>query len=349
MPIKRSFCFTHDTGEDVFLFTLFNTRGTEVRITNYGAIISSLILRSGYGAPNDIVLGFDDIRDYLSASYLSNYPYMGAVCGRYANRIKGARFSLNGREYRLKSNLGEDCLHGGKDGFDKKLWQIIPGSDEDKGILSMRYLSRDGEEGFPGNLETSIHFELTEQDQLIYQFYCTTDKPTPVNLTHHSYFNLHNGTGTIEDHELRIPGSRILAQDESLVCNGDYIPVENSNYDFRAYRRIHQAGFSFSGYDQCFEIDDKTSELSEVAEVKSKSSGIRMQILSTEPTVQFYTGQGLHGLRGKNNTLYGPYSGLCLETHKHPNAINIPHFPDTVLKPGETYIQKTVYNFFRED
>ncbi len=292
------------------------------------------------GSINDIVLGFDNVEDYLSDRYLKNYAYLGAACGRYANRIKNGRFVLDGKEYQLTQNMGADMLHGGKEGFDKKTWQIVSFTES---VLEFRYLSKDDEEGFPGNLETIIRFELNNENELCYEFIATTDKPTAINLTHHSYFNLNNGIGTIEDHELRINGSYILAQDEGLVCNGEFIAVKDNMYDFMIFKAIDMDWDKANGYDQCFIIDTKTDDLSLVAEARSQQSGITLQIFSTEPAIQFYTGQGLNIPNAKNGIDYRPFSGFCLETHKHPNAINIPFFPNTVLRPGEKYYQKNVY------
>ena len=340
MPAHQQFCFKNANGEDIYLFTLTNKQGTTVSITNYGAIITSFKIKIADGSFNDIVLGFDNVDDYLSGRYLNNYAYLGAACGRYANRIKNGTFVLDGKTYQLSRNMGNDMLHGGKEGFDKKTWRVISLSDS---ALELNYLSKNGEEGFPGNLETTIRFGLNDEDELSYEFSATTDRPTAVNLTHHSYFNLNNGVGTIEDHEVKINASYILAQDEGLVCDGGFISVENNMYDFRIFKAINMDWNRIDGYDQCFAIDNKTSDLSLVAEARSTVSGITLQILSTEPAVQFYTGQGLNISNAKNRIDYKPFSGFCLETHKHPNAINIPQFPNTVLRPGEKYYQKNVY------
>src|SRR6185436_6449769 len=206
----------------------------------------------------------------------------------------------------------------------------------------------DGGEGFPGNLETIIRFELNNENELSYEFISTADKSTPVNLTHHSYFNLNNGIETIEDHEVKINSSYILAQDEGFVCDGEFIAVESNMYDFRIFKAISMDWNKPEGYDQCFVIDNKTDDLSLVAEARSKQSGITLQIFSTEPAVQFYTGQGLNIPTAKNSSDYRAFSGFCLETHKHPNAINIPHFPNTILRPGEKYYQKNVYKIIQE-
>jgi len=349
MPVSKNFCLKDSSGEDIYLFTLRNKRNTEVRISNYGAIITSLKIKMPDGSCNDLVLGFEDVQEYFSENYLKQYAYLGAACGRYANRIKNGRFFLDGKEYRVTQNMGSDHLHGGHEGFDRKTWQVVSFSESPVAALELKYGGKDCEEGFPGNLETILRFELNDDDELSYEFIATTDKPTAVNLTHHSYFNLNNGTGTIANHEVRIPASSFLAQDEGLVCNGDLIPVANTKYDFRNFKTIGKEWDESSGYDQCFVIDNKTDDLSLVAETRSLQSGITLQIFSTEPAVQFYTGQGLGSLKGKNGIEYGAYSGFCLETHKHPNAINIPHFPNTVLRPGEKYYQKNVYKIIQAD
>ncbi len=345
MPVEKKYCFTNSLSEDIYLFTLTNKHNTQISITNYGAIITSFKIKMADGSFNDIVLGFDNVEDYFSESYLKNYAYLGAACGRYANRIKNGSFVLDGKAYQLTKNMGNDILHGGREGFDKKTWRVVSADDP---VIELQYISKDGEEGFPGNLETIIRFQLNDENELSYEFIATTDKPTAINLTHHSYFNLNNGTGTIEDHEVKISGTYILAQDEGLVCNGEFIAVENSLYDFRIFKAINMDWNKAKGYDQCFVINNKTSDLCLAAEARSKQSGITLQIFSTEPAVQFYTGQGLNIPKAKNGIDYKPFSGFCLETHKHPNAINIPGFPNTVLRPGERYHQKNVYKIIQE-
>jgi aldose 1-epimerase len=349
MPVDKKFCFKNNQGEDIYLFTMSNKYGTTVSITNYGAIVTSFKIKMPDGSFHDIVLGFDNVEDYLSEKYLKNYPYLGAACGRYANRIKAGKFVLDGKEYQLTQNMGNDILHGGNEGFDKKTWQVVAVKETSCPSLELKYWSKDGEEGFPGNLETTLLFEFNDMNEMSYEFTATTDKPTAINLTHHSYFNLNNGKGTIEDHEIKITASYILAQDEGLVCNGEFIAVANNQYDFTIFKPIGTDWDPVNGYDQCFAIDNKTDELSLVAEARSKQSGITLQISSTEPAVQFYTGQGLNISNAKNENDYRAFSGFCLETHKHPNAINIPHFPNTVLRPGEKYYQKNVYKIIQAD
>lgn len=342
---KGRFCFTHSSGEDIYLFTLNNRKGTEVCITNYGAIISSFKVILPNGNVNDIVLGFDKVEDYLSKEYLSNYPYFGAVIGRYANRIKDGQFKIDGITYSVARNKGSDHLHGGLEGFDKKVWTCKSSSTNE---LILSYKSQDGEEGYPGNLETTLRFELTDNNELIYDFFAFADKPTAINLTHHSYFNVNNGTGTIGDHIVKINSSAILEQDSNFVVTGKSIPVENSVYDFRSLKHINKDWQAEDGYDQSFELDkdapvDTLSGLKLAAEAYSQQSGLKLEIFTSEPLVHFYTGKWIPNIKGKDENLYGAFSGFCFETQKHPNAINIPHFPNTILRPGETYHTKTMY------
>jgi aldose 1-epimerase len=292
------------------------------------------------GTSNDIVLGFDNIQDYLSADYLKIYPFMGAAIGRYANRIKSASFKIDDKEFPVSKNWDADQLHGGFEGFDKKVWELVS-FDEQCNILQLKYNSPDGEEGFPGNVDVNVCFELNDDNDLIYEYTATCDQPTAINLTHHGYFNLNNGEGTIDDHEIKIYSDKILEQDNSLVVNGNYISVENTKYDLREFHKIGER--INGGYDQSFVIDKKDDQLTIVAEAVSKKTDLKLQVLTTEPLVHFYTGQGFPKIRGKNNIEYGPYSGFCLETQKHPNAINIAKFPNTVLRPGEKYRQKNVH------
>ena len=340
MDKSSRFCFTHPSGKDIYLYSLRNINNTEVLISNYGAIIMAYKINMQNGTSDDIVLGFDDVHDYLSADYLKVYPFMGAAVGRYANRIKGASFKIDNKKISVSRNWEQDQLHGGFEGFDKKVWDFVS-FDVECNILHLRYNSADGEEGFPGNLEVNICFELNDDDDLIYEYSATSDQPTAINLAHHGYFNLNNGEGTIEDHQIKIYSDKILEQDESLVVNGNYIAVENTKYDFRDFHRIGER--MNGGYDQSFVIDRKENQLSIVAEVISRKNGLKLHVLTTEPLVHFYTGQGFPKIKGKNGVEYGPYSGFCLETHKHPNAINIPKFPSTLLRPGEKYFQKNVY------
>ena len=343
MKIERKYCYTHSTGEDIYLFTLRNNQ-TEVLISNYGAIITSYKLKQ-LNAVNDIVLGFDKMEDYLDEDYLKQYPWFGCAVGRYANRIRNAEFELDGKKYLLTKNRGQHQLHGGVEGFDKKIWQYVDSGTTPLPYLELSYLSKDGEEGFPGNLDARIRYELNEPHELIYTFTATTDKPTAVNLTHHGYFNLNNGEGTIHDHQLQIPASEFLEQDDQLVVTGNYTPVENSAHDFRKSKLIGTGLNQVDEFDQSFVLNrgKDANGLRLAAITSSEESGLQLEIYTSEPVVHFYSGKWTPEVKGKNDQSYGPFSGFCLETHAHPNAVNIPHFPNTILKPGETYFQKTVY------
>jgi len=346
MSVKKQYCYTDSSGQDVYLFTLTNLSGTEVLITNYGAIITSFCIKNKEGVVNDIVLGFDKVEDYTTESYLANYPWLGCAVGRNANRIKNAQFVIDKKEYLLSKNNGNDHLHGGVNGFDKKVWQLVKTEETPVNSLELKYISPDGEEGYPGKLDVTIRFELNNENELSYEYSAYCDRPTVVNLTHHSYFNLNNGAGTIKDHEVRIYGSWVLDQDDNLVANGELSSVANTEFDFHEFSQMRERLTKIAEYDKSFVADKDAISLSLMAEVRSVVSDVLLQVYSTEPIVHFYSGKWIPSIIGKNGIKYGPFSGLCLETHKHPNAINISHFPDTVLRPGEIYSSKTVYKIF---
>lgn len=316
-----------------------------VKITNYGAIIMSVSLPQPGGTRNDIVLGFDHVADYMREDYLANYPYFGCAVGRSANRIRNASFEIDGKKYAVTANFGQHQLHGGKEGFDKKIWTVTAAGDQPFPYVDMQYFSPDGEEGYPGNLTVGIRFELTEDNELSYTYTAVTDQPTAVNLTHHGYFNLNNGQGDISDYELKIYGSTILGQDEELCANGELRPVKDTVYDFHSFTNIGERLQRITEYDQSYVVDKNNDPdgLALMAEVRSIQSGLLLQVYATDPVVHFYTGKWIPVMTGKNNTTYGAFSALCLETQIHPNAINIPHFPTMVLRPGEEYMSKTVY------
>ena len=348
MKAERQYCFTHSSGEDIYLFALCNSKNTEALITNYGAIITAFKIKQPDGYVNDIVLGFEKVEDYFSEEYLKQYPWFGCAVGRYANRIGNMKFEIDGIQYPLTKNRPHEHLHGGIAGFDKKVWQFVSMGEDPQPFLELKYQSADGEEGYPGNMDVLIRFELNDENELSYQYTATCDKPAAINLSHHSYFNLNNGVGTIKDHKLKIYASNILEQDAILVATGKSIPVANTPFDFREFYCIGDGLKRIEEYDKSFVVDKKetsagSTELQLVAEAMSSQTKTRLQVYSTEPIVHFYSGKWIPVVKGKNGAIYGPCSGFCLETHKHPNAINILHFPNTVLRPGETYYQKTVY------
>lgn len=329
----------HANGKNIFLFTLHNNNGTIVKITNYGAIITAIKVRKTDGTYNDIVLGFDDPAQYWSAAYLANYPYYGAAIGRYGNRINKAAFSIDGVEYKLKGQHEDYQLHGGIEGFDKKVWDVI---SKENGQLVLQYISPDGEEGFPGELKVQIIFELNDANEFSYEYKAETDKPTAVNLTHHTYFNLNNGEGNINNHHLKIHASKYLEQDANYCCTGNVLDVKGTRNDFSDYNETGNIENPEKGIDISFPLDKPGIE-NVAAEAYCDEQDVKLEVYTSEPLVHLYNAYGAPTINGKNGKQYTAFSAFCFETQVHPNAINIPSFPDTVLRPGEIYNTKTIY------
>ena len=335
----------HPNGKDVFTYNLCNEAGTEVKITNYGAIIMAIKVKKSDGTYNDIVLGFDKPEDYWSDAYLINYPYFGAAVGRYGNRINKASFTIDGQKYLLNSHDPGYQLHGGIEGFDKKVWDFV---SKENGQLVLQYNSADGEEGFPGNLTVQILFTLTENNELIYEYKATTDKPTAVNLTHHSYFNLNNGQGNILNQHLKIHASQYLEQDANLSCTGNTPSVKGTRNDFTQYQETGNIENFNEGIDISFPLDKRGIE-QVAAEAYCDEQDVKLEVYTSEPLVHLYNSKYAPAIKGKNGEQYGPYSGFCFETQVHPNAINISSFPNTVLRPGELYHTMTIYKMINKD
>ena len=343
---KQPFGKTAD-GTPVDLYTLTNSKGVRVAITNYGGIVVSLFTPDRNGNLGDIVLGFERLEDYLKG-----HPYFGAIIGRYGNRIAKGRFTLDGVEYKLAQNNGENHLHGGLVGFDKKVWKARDFVDAEGQHLELRYTSPDGEEGYPGNLDVTVTYSLNEQNQLRIDYVATTDKPTVVNLTNHSYFNL-AGEGDILGHLLRLNADYFTPVDAGLIPTGELRPVKGTPFDFTEPTpigaRIEQDDEQLRygrGYDHNFVLRGGGGSLAEAAEVYEPKTGRVLRVLTTEPGMQFYTGNFLDGtLRGKYGRVYHRRTGFCLETQHFPDSPNKPHFPTTVLRPGQTYRSTTIYEF----
>lgn len=329
-------------GKKVYQFKLVNKQNTTVTITNYGAIISSFVIKNTAGSHNDIVLGFNDAAAYRTEKYLHDYPYFGAAIGRYAGRIKNATIAIDDNYFGLNKNMGNDHLHGGIEGFDKKVWDVSF-FDETKNTLELTLTSEDGEEKFPGKVEVTLRYTLNDNNELSYEYTAVTDKPTAINLGHHSYFNLNNGNGNIREHFVKINASQILEQGDNLTTTGNFINVENTKYDFRHAHRIGERLQPEEGYDQSFVAGTSIFSEEPGAEVWSDESNIKLQVFTDQPIIHLYTGDGIAPIEGKNGTIYNSFSGFCLETQVHANAINIPNFPNTVLRPGEIYRHKTMY------
>jgi aldose 1-epimerase len=347
MPVSAPFGKTTD-GTEVQLFTLRNTSGAQATITNFGGILTSLMVPDKDGKMGDVVLGFDNVSGYQSAEYLKSGPYFGALIGRYGNRIKGGKFTLDGQTYTLAKNNGPNTLHGGKVGYDKVIWQAEPGTSADGQSLKLTYLSKDGEEGYPGNLNVTVVYTLTNDNALKIDYTATTDKATPLNLTNHAYFNLNHGAGKdILGHEVTIPADRYTVVDATLIPTGELRPVKGTPFDFTT---PHAIGARIAqvpgGYDHNWVLNNAASKMHAAATVYEPVSGRTMEVTTDEPGIQFYTGNFLDGtLTGKGGTTYGKHAGFCLETQHFPDSPNQPTFPNTVLKPGETFRSTSVYKF----
>jgi aldose 1-epimerase len=339
---------TMPDGTAIRIYTLTNKNGLSARIANYGGVLVSLNTPDRKGAMADIVLGFDSLSDYVATP-----RFFGALIGRYGNRIGGARFTLDGKEYQLDKNNGANSLHGGARGFDKQVWTAAPLPD---GGLKLTYLSKDGEGGYPGNLNTTVTYHLTDANELRIDYSATTDKATVVNLTNHSYWNLSGaGSGDVLQHELMLNADRFTPVDAGLIPTGELREVSGTPFDFRKATAIgarigqddEQLKFG-RGYDHNWVLNRKGSGLSPAARVTDPASGRVLEVLTTEPGIQFYSGNSLSAaIKGKGGKVYDRRSGFCLETQHFPDSPNKPGFPSTELKPGEQYRSTTIYRFSR--
>jgi aldose 1-epimerase len=329
--------------QGVRLITMTNKNGMKVEITNFGGIITSIVVPDKNGNLENVVLGFDSLKNYQG-----EHPYFGSLVGRYANRIGGARFTLNGTMYNLKANNGVNALHGGLNGFNKKVFAIDTiYSTIDSSILVLSCKSPDMEEGYPGNLVARVTYILTGDNEIRIGYEAETDKPTVINLTNHSYFNLTGCKGNILNHELVLLSDSITPTDSTLIPTGILTPVAGTAFDFNTAHKIGERMDKVpGGYDINFKLRNNSGELVEAAEVYEPVSGRMLQAYTTEPGIQFYTGNFLDGsLMGHNGTRYEKNYGLCLEAQHFPDSPNKPQFPSVVLKPGEKYRQLTIYKF----
>jgi aldose 1-epimerase len=341
---KSAFGKTAD-GTPIEVYTLTNGKGMTARVMTYGATLTELDVPDKTGKSADVVLGFDDLKGYLAG-----HPYFGATVGRVANRIAKAKFTLDGKEYKLAANNGPNSLHGGARGFDKVVWKANIVETSPNPSVRFTYRSPDGEEGYPGNLDVAVTYTLTADNALRLTYEATTDKATPVNLTNHSYFNLAGpASGTILDHELTIDADKHTPGDATLIPTGKIEPVKGTPLDFTTAtpigKRIGELKGEPGGYDHNYVLNPHKG-LARAAVVRDPKSGRVMEVLTTEPGLQFYTGNFLDGtLKGKGGTVYKKNQAFCLETQHFPDSVNHPEFPSTILTPGKTYKHETVYRF----
>ncbi|MFM2358395.1 MAG: hypothetical protein RLY16_388 [Bacteroidota bacterium] len=327
-------------GKKVFLYTLTNNKGVQIKISNYGATVTSWITPNKAGKTSSVVLGFDSL-----SGYLAKPPYFGATIGRYGNRIAKGSFKIDTSTYTLAKNNGENHLHGGDKGFDKVVWDATPATDSTASI-TMNYLSKDGEEGYPGNLKVAVKFTLTDENELLIEYNAETDKATVVNLTNHSYFNLTgDASTTILDHSLQINADKYTPVDKGLIPTGELKAVSAGPFDFLQSHKIGERIAAVEGgYDHNFVLNRKSQELELVATLSDSVSGRSLEVYTVEPGLQFYSGNFLDGtFKTSDGKAIQKYAALCLETQHFPDSPNKPAFPSTLLKPGEKYHTVTKY------
>jgi aldose 1-epimerase len=335
-------------GKQVTLFTLRNEHGLELKVLSYGGIITELRVPDRQGKLDDIVLGFDDLE-----SYREKTPYFGAVIGRIANRISGARFTLDGKEYQLAANDGKNSLHGGRKGWDKVVWDAAAFDTPAGPVVQLSYVSKDGEEGFPGTVTARNTYTLTHQNELKIEMEATTDRTTIVNMAHHTYWNLAGqSSGTVLDQEMQIDADQYTPVDPALnTQNGSILPVAGTAFDFRTSkplgRDLKAAGGNPQGFDTNWVVRGEPHALRHVLRVKDPKSGRVLTLQADQPGVQLYTGNFLDGtLRGKGGTSYPQYGAFCIETQKFPNSINVPAWRnEVVLEPGQVYVSTMIHSF----
>ncbi len=341
-PIAESFYGLHGT-DTITRYTLTNANNVQVSIINYGGTITDIITPDKEGKSGNVVLGFDSLSGFTQ----KGNPFFGALIGRFGNRIANAKFTLNGQEYKLAANDNGNTLHGGAKGYDKVVWTAAkqPGDS----TLLLTYLSKDGEEGYPGNVNIQVTYTLTSNNEVKIDYTATTDKATPLNLTNHAYFNLSAGRdATILNHHLWINADSYTAVNDKLIPTGDLTPVKGNGMDFTTAKLIGRDIAQIAGgYDHNWVLNKKGNNLERIAELSDSVSGRKMEVWTTEPGIQFYSGNFLDGTltNTRGGVKYVKHAGLCLETQHFPDSPNQPNFPNTILQPGETYKQTTIYKF----
>lgn len=343
MIVKKTAFGALSTGEIVTKFVLENDSGLSIGAIDYGATLTSVIAPDREGNADEVTLGFDSI-----AGYEGDHPYFGATIGRYANRITNGGFTLAGKRYDLNVDDLGIHLHGGLSGFNRKMWSAEIEAEGIQGAIRFNRTSPNGEEHYPGNLDVTISFILTEGNELTFDYAASTDQPTPVNLTNHTYWNLAGPGGPVYDHLLTLYADKYLETDDTLLPTGGLVDVDATPMDFREEKQIDKGVPQTEGYDHCFTLIESTDEMKPAARVKDPSSGRCMSIETTQPAIQFYTATQIEEIQGRRGEVYKKHGAYCLETGSYTNAVNTPSFPDSVLQPGETYRHTTRHTFQSE-
>jgi len=335
--------FGNYQSEDIKEFSLKNENGIEVKITNYGATVTSILVPNKNGTIENIACGFDTLDGYFAKDYVENSPYFGGTIGRYCSQIKDSKFTLNGKEYNLEKNCGENNLHGGVVGFDKKIWK----AEALDNAVKMSIYSKDLEEGFPGNVEVSVTFTLSSDNELKIDYNATPDQDTPLSLTNHTYFNLNAFSSTVEGHNARVNTSKRHVMDETGAATGEIENVSGKADDLTEGKIIGDVHTAMNdGFEHFYVFDNNNFKLKEVAKIKSNESGRSLAVSSTEPCMLLYTGKYTSdAIKRENGEQYGKYRGFCCETHRYQNGPNIENSPKSITKAGEEFKSTTIFKF----
>ncbi len=337
MKLEKHLFGSDDHGEPIESYTLWRDDDLSITVLNYGATLQSVTMRDKEGDFRECTIGFNTAKGYVG-----DHPYFGATVGRFANRIAGGRFSVEGKEYTLSKNDGDNSLHGGKEGFNRKIWKAEPFDETEKAGIIFRYVSPDGEEGYPGTLSVEAGYTLTEQGDLWFQYKAATDKTTPINLTNHTYWNLEGDeSDSIAKHRLTLHGKNILPVNESLIPTGVFLPVQGTPYDFLREKEIGKALKSLGGIDHCYVLGNETKEMQQAAALYSPVTGIMLELFTDQPGMQLYTGNFLEGVTGRGGKQLTKHCAVCLETQTFPDAVHHDDFPSPWLAPGEEYSHST--------
>lgn len=338
--------FGQFNGTKVNLFTLENDNGMTVKITDYGATITSIKV-PGNGSLREVACGFDTLESYFSEAYRANSPYFGGTIGRYCSQIKDAKFTLNGVDYNLAQNAGNNNLHGGIKGFDKKIWSAGPFKENGSEGVSMNLLSKDMEEGFPGNVQATVTFKLTNDNELRIDYHATTDADTPFTITNHTYFNLSGFSDNVEGHSVQVFSEKKQVWDQTGAATGENIPVAGGPDDLRSAKKIGDVHNAMGdGFEHFYLFEEKGLKLDKVAVISEPKSCRSLEISTSEPGMLLYTGKYTSdALKRENGLQYGKYRGFCCETHRYPNGPNIPNSTKSILKKGENYESTTIFKF----